>query len=179
MASSPVHHGDAFLGAVNFVIDTLEGGGRLTNHSTDAGRLTKWGISQRGNPDLDIAGLTRDDAIGVYFERYWVPCYGDNLPRPLALAVFAAYVNLPPREAARCLQRAVGRVAVDGVLGSQTLGAARRFKPESELRARFARECIEYYVRLCDSVPFHRPNLHGWIGRVTRVSDEAGKWGAE
>ena len=179
MASSPVYLGDPFVAAANFVIDSLEGGGRLTDHPSDAGKVTRWGISQRAHPQIDVRTLDRPGALRIYHDQYWLTCYGDNLDRPLALLVFAAWVNMPPREAAKCLQRAVTGVKVDGSLGSRTLGAARRFKPQSELRARFSRECIEYYIHLCERVPFHRPNLHGWIGRVCRVADEAGKWGAE
>ena len=177
MASSPVHHGDAFLGAVDFLIDVLEGGGRFSNRPDDAGGPTRWGISKKTYPALDIRNLTRDQAKQIYYDDFWIPCFGEALPAPLALAFFVTYVNLPPREAVKCLQRAVGTVKVDGMLGSQTLGTARRFTPQREIRARFARECVEYYARLCVARPFHRPNLHGWIGRVCRVADEAGRWG--
>lgn len=176
MASITAHHqdGDAFVGAVNFVIDVLEGGGRLIE---DSGGATRWGVSKRANPDLDIASLTRDEAVRIYHERYWLPCHGDQLPPPIALPFFAAYVNMSPRDATKCLQRALGTVKVDGVLGPKTLGAARRFRPQCELRARFTRACVEFYVALTERVPFYVRYRHGWIGRVARVADEAGAWG--
>jgi len=178
VATSPLHYGDTFRAAVDFVIDRLEGGGQFVDRPTDLGGPTKWGISQRQYPNLDIAKLTREGAVGIYYTDYWVPCYGDNMPPPLALLVFAAWVNMPPREVARCLQKAVGGVVVDGVLGSKTLGAVRKYTPQSELRARFSRECIGYYQRLVDRAPFHKPNLQGWIGRVLRVADEShDSWG--
>lgn len=179
MATSPVHYADAFRDAADFLIDVLEGGGQLTDNPNDAGRLTRWGISQRQYPALDIRNLTREQAIQIYYDDYWVPCYADNLPRPLALIVFCAWVNIGPRSTAMCLQRAVGTVEVDGRLGSRTLGAARRFRTELELRARLNREIIDFYTRLSTDKPFHRPNLKGWIGRVLRVADMAGQWAAE
>ena len=176
MASSPVHHGDAFLGAVDFLIDVLEGGGRYSDRNSDRGGRTKWGISERSYPGLDIRALTRDQATRVYYDDFWIPCYGDNLDAPLALAFFCCYVNLPPREAVKCLQRALETVKVDGRLGSQTLGTARRYRPQQTIRAQFAAECNLYYYRLCEALKDQKVNLKGWTRRVTKVSDEAGIW---
>lgn len=174
MATSPVHDGDAFVGAVRYLIDILEGGGQLVH---DSGGATHWGISERANPDVDVERLSREDAIRIYHDRYWRPCRGDDLPPAIALAYFAAFVNMKPDAATRCLQRAIGSVKVDGLLGPKTLGAARVFTPASELRARFTRSCVEYYLSLTEHVPFYLQYRHGWIGRVARVADEAGAWG--
>lgn len=179
MATSPVHYADTFREAVDFLIDVLEGGGKYTDRPSDPGGKTKWGISQKQYPALDIRNLSRDQAVQIYFDDYWVPCYGDNLPGPLALIVFCAWVNMPPAVVARCLQRAVGSVEVDGRLGSRTLGGARRYTPAYELRVRMNRECIGYYTRLVEAKPYLHANLNGWIGRVLRVADKAGEWGAE
>lgn len=164
---------DAFVAAVNYTIDTLEGGGRLTR---DTGGATRFGISKRGNPDVDVENLTRDDAVRLYHERYWLPARCDQLPAALALQFFVAYVNMPPKVAVRLLQAALG-VEQDGRIGPLTIGAAREFLPRSELRARFSRACLEYYIALAENRPVYRPYRHGWIGRVCRVADEAGRWG--
>ena len=37
----------------------------------DTGGLTKYGISARANPDIDVANLTIDDAKRLYKKRYW------------------------------------------------------------------------------------------------------------
>ena len=39
--------------------------------SRDPGGETKFGISKRAHPDLDIANLTRDQAGAVYRRDYW------------------------------------------------------------------------------------------------------------
>ena len=47
----------------------LEGG--LVNNPDDPGGLTKYGISQRAYPELDIERLTMEEAEWVYKVDYW------------------------------------------------------------------------------------------------------------
>lgn len=67
------------------IILAEEGG--LVNHPRDPGKLTNFGISQRGYPDLDIAHLTREQAIAIYRRDYWNPIKGDDLPAGLDLLI--------------------------------------------------------------------------------------------
>lgn len=57
-----------------------EGGDKYTNNPKDRGGETKFGISKRANPDLDIPNLTREKAVEVYRERYWNQIGADRLP---------------------------------------------------------------------------------------------------
>jgi lysozyme family protein len=50
-----------------------EGWSEITNDPDDPGGLTKYGLSKKYNPDLDIANLTLDEAMKVYKKRYWEP----------------------------------------------------------------------------------------------------------
>ena len=90
----------------------LEEGG-LSDHPQDPGGLTKYGISRRAYPDLDIRRLTMDDVIEIYRRDYWNPVCGTDLPASLALLVFDSAVNQGVGTAARLLQKAVG-VTADG-----------------------------------------------------------------
>lgn len=173
---SGARQGDPFTGAVRFLIDVLESS-EYTDRPGDAGGPTKFGISKSGHPSLDIEHLTRGDAVSIYHEHYWRPARCDVLPPGLSFAFFAAFVNMRPRSAVRCLQRAIGRVAVDGVLGPMTISAAQQYSPRYELRACFSRECIEHYLRIVRNHPPHVQFQRGWIGRACRVGDEAGAWG--
>ncbi len=56
-------------------------------------RGTKFGISAHAYPDLDIPGLTLDDAHAIYRRDYWDRIEADALPGPLALLAFDAAVN--------------------------------------------------------------------------------------
>ena len=46
-------------------------GTEYTDDTSDRGGATKFGISQKGNPDIDIPNLTEDSARKIYEERYW------------------------------------------------------------------------------------------------------------
>ena len=59
----------------------------------DKGGLTKFGISQRSYPNLDIANLTLDDAKKIYQRDYWQAMHCDALDWPLDLVVFDSSVN--------------------------------------------------------------------------------------
>ena len=54
--------------------------GGLSDHQQDPGGLTKYGISRRAYPDLDIRRLTMDDVIEIYRRDYWNPVHGTDLP---------------------------------------------------------------------------------------------------
>jgi hypothetical protein len=79
-----------FPEAFDFVIGR-EGG--YNNDPRDPGGETKYGISKRSYPDLDIASLTLDDARRIYQQHYWDRVGGDELPAPLALVVFDTAVH--------------------------------------------------------------------------------------
>jgi len=48
-----------------------EGWDKITDDPDDPGGLTKFGLSKKANPDLDIASITLDDARDIYKSRYW------------------------------------------------------------------------------------------------------------
>ena len=162
----------AFLHAVNFVIDRLEGGGILV---VDSGGLTRWGISKKANPDLDIESLTRDQAIEIYYSRYWIKYSIGLLPPPLSLQVFAQGVNAHPPTVIRFLQTIL-RVKMDGILGPKTAAAATNHPQPSELRAEFSEVTLRHYEELARNKPFFYRYLHGWRMRVCKLADEAGRW---
>ena len=69
----------------------LEGG--YSNDPNDPGGETKYGISKRYNPDVDVASLTLEQAKKIYLERYWIPAGCDNQPYPLDICLFDGAVN--------------------------------------------------------------------------------------
>ena len=93
------------------------------NNPDDPGGETKYGISKRAYPNVDIAGLTLGTAQAIYRADYWNAVQGDSLPWPFALLVFDCAVNQGQGIAQRLMQSALG-VAVDGVIGPKTIAAA-------------------------------------------------------
>jgi lysozyme family protein len=155
-----------FPAAVAFVIE-LEGGDKLVADPHDPGGLTKFGISSRANPDVDVRNLTRPQAEEIYRARYWLPIHGDELPGPLAMMTFDVAVNCGVDTAINMLQAAVG-VRNDGIMGSETLAAARRGMTLESLLQLVLRR-IEFYQRIVQTRPallcYHR----GWNLRLLRV----------
>ena len=112
--------GKAWQRAVDFVL-RHEGG--YVNDPDDPGGETKYGISKRAHPGLDIKQLNKMDAIRIYGADYWRPPGCHLLPWPLNLLLFDATVQHGAYMAIRLLQGPLG-VKVDGLNGLRTQIAA-------------------------------------------------------
>ena len=76
------------------VIDGLirrEGG--YVNSKNDPGGETRWGISKRYYPHLDIKNLTVEQAKAIYRKDYWGKLGADKLPAHMREIAFDAAVN--------------------------------------------------------------------------------------
>ncbi|MBP7991213.1 MAG: glycoside hydrolase family 108 protein [Rhodocyclaceae bacterium] len=94
--------------------------GGYVNNPRDPGGETKFGISKRAYPTLNIADLTLDDAKAIYKRDYWGRAQCDRLHPDVAFQVFDGAVNSGMGNSIRWLQEAAG-VAVDGIVGPLTL----------------------------------------------------------
>ena len=144
-----------------------EGGATITDDPRDPGGLTKFGISQRAFPDLDIRSLTEADAAAIYRREYWDRVKCDSLPAHLRLPVFDMAVNMGVSRAITLLQRACG-VVQDGLLGPNTIRAAERL-PEA-----LARLCAERALAYTGMRGFDTYG-RGWLRRTFSVALEAQK----
>ncbi len=79
-----------FAFSVGFVL-AHEGG--YVNDPKDPGGETKYGISKRAFPKLDIRALTKAQAREIYHRSYWLRVGADRLPTGLDLAAFDTAVN--------------------------------------------------------------------------------------
>jgi lysozyme family protein len=145
------------------VIIGLEGG--LVNNPNDPGGLTKFGISKRSYPNLDIANLTYEQAQAIYFRDYWVPLRCSQLPKQLDLYVLDAGVNQGVHSAIIMLQAASGLPPAqqDGQLGLITLAAANKCAP--------MRFMAERMLRYAASPKFHIFGL-GWAIRLFNITSK-------
>jgi len=82
--------------AIKFVLK-WEGG--YSNDLNDPGGETKYGISKRSYPELDISKLTLKQAKEIYYQNYWLKCGCDSLPYPFNIVVFDTAVNMGRRRA--------------------------------------------------------------------------------
>lgn len=152
---------DLFPAAVKLL---LEEEGVLSDRQSDLGGLTKYGISQKAYPHLDIRSLTITQAKGIYLTDYWLKCGCDKMPWWAALIVFDCAVNQGEGVARRLIQQTV-RAFQDGIIGPKTISLI-RLKDPVEGIARF-----QGYrgVRYADTATFVQNGL-GWMTRLSRVS---------
>ena len=101
----------------------LEHEGGYVNHPSDPGGETKYGISKRAYPDVDIAELTKDDAADLYKRDYWDRIKGDDLPVGVACVVMDYAVNSGISRASKALQSVCGIANGDGFIGPASLSA--------------------------------------------------------
>ena len=151
-----------FEQAVGFVLEQ-EGG--TSDLPADSGGLTKFGISKHNHPDLDIANLTKEQAIEIYRADYWRKLRCDELPNGLDLLVFDAAANQGPAGAAKMLQ-SVLNVTQDGIVGPSTVEAARR--SPNVVTDYLARRMYQYAL-ISQIVTFGA----GWYGRLARAAQMA------
>lgn len=144
----------------DYIERVLSHEGGYVNDPRDPGGETRWGISKRSYPHVDIKRLTRDDAITIYERDFWRRVQGDRLPRQFAFQALDAAVNHGIENAVRWMQRAAG-VADDGYIGPMTLAAVARTDP-ADLVLKFNAERLEFYARLSTFDAFGR----GWTRRV-------------
>jgi lysozyme family protein len=95
----------------------------------DPGGETKFGISKRQYPQLDITNLTIEQAKAIYKKDYWDVIKGDQLPFPLNVFVFDSSVNQGTAAATRLLQKTLN-VTQDGIISVQTLQRAQAANKE-------------------------------------------------
>lgn len=101
---------------------TLRWEGGYVNDPHDPGGETKFGISKRAYPKVDIKNLTEEKAKEIYKKDYWDKVKGDDLPIGVDTMVFDAAVNSGVGASAKWLQACLG-VTVDGDIGPKTLAA--------------------------------------------------------
>lgn len=134
--------------------------GGYSNHPEDPGGETKYGITKRDYPDLDIKNLTVEQAKRIYRSNYWDTVRGDFLPSHVATLVFDSAVNQGPGRAIRFMQKAL-KVDADGVIGPKTIKAAQSIDPE-EFTVKFMAERALHYASLSTFPTFGR----GWMRRL-------------
>lgn len=144
-----------FDGSFGRLIDH-EGG--YVNDPADPGGETKYGISKRSYPQVDIKNLSLQDAKNIYYRDFWQPL-GDAHPA-IKFQAFDFAVNSGIQTAIRKLQAAVD-VADDGHWGPRSAAALQAMELNDVLM-RFASQRLRYMTKL-KNWPQHGA---GWANRI-------------
>ena len=132
----------------------FEGG--YSDDPADPGGETRWGISKRAYPNVNIKALTREQAADIYARDYAKPFLG--LHPALGFQLFDFSVNAGVDKAVRALQIVLG-VTVDGKLGPMTRAAV---KDPVNVAIQLLAERLEFYTDIQGWARFGR----GWAKRV-------------
>ena len=171
----------------------IEREGGYSNHPSDRGGATKYGITEAVARAHGYSGamrnLPRDEAAAIYRRLYWVrPRFDQVAKRSARIAgeLFDTGVNMGPAVAATFLQRALSALnrdrkdypdlVPDGRIGAATLGALDAFL---KVRGRANGEAVllraldalqgERYLRLAERRPANEAFLYGWL--ANRLGD--------
>lgn len=163
-----------------FVNDPDDPGG-ATNHGVTIHTLRRLGLDVNGDGAVNVAdvrALTRDQAVQIFIKHYYERPDIAAVPAALQPSLFDMYVNAGS-QAVKILQRLLNQmgydVAVDGVIGPQTLAAARDAADPDEMLLRDAYGVARrnYYLDLADRRPASRKYARtrvggkgGWIKRA-------------
>lgn len=124
------------------------------------GGPTKWGISKRSYPDLDIENLTVEDAARIYRYDYIRPLNIDMFEDGVAYQLLDFAVNSGQNNAVKCLQKEL-QVEVDGIIGRKTMEAILERK-ESDLVQLIIASRISFMTNLKN----WPENSKGWMNRM-------------
>ena len=146
----------------------LEHEGGYVNDPKDLGGETKYGITKRFYPGVNIKELTKEKAKQIYKDDYWDKNRVEEVPQELWYIYFDMCVNMGRKTAVKILQRAANssghRLQVDGGMGPVTVKGLQNISVE---RVRAYR--IKYYVDLINSKPEQEKFYYGWFRRTMEV----------
>lgn len=134
--------------------------GGYVNDPRDPGGETKFGISKRSYPMLDIPNLTEDDAAKIYARDYWKSAACEEYRPAIALAVFDSAVNQGVKAAVSLIQAAAG-ARIDGIPGVRTIEAINA-EDDRRLLLRFIKRRWDRYQDTGGAGVF----LRGWTRRL-------------
>jgi lysozyme family protein len=160
-------YSDKFLKAFDYLLKH-EGG--YSNDLQDAGGETKYGISKRSYPHLDIKNLTRDQACQIYFIDFWLKCKCESInDGNIAAKLFDLAVHAGIPQAVKLIQRALRAagypVIEDGLIGSVTLSAINKADP-TDLLAALKSEAAGYYRLIAGTNTSQQKFIEGWLNRA-------------
>jgi lysozyme family protein len=158
---------EKFQKAVCVVIQN-EGG--YVNNAEDPGGETKYGISKRMYPSIDIKTLTIKQAEEIYYKDYWLPYKYDNINDiNIVSKIFDIAVNIGNASAHILLNRALRAMEYKTVESKALDDATFAIVNSCDIKcllASFRSEAAGYYRILASQNPRFVRFLKGWLCRA-------------
>lgn len=146
-----------------------EGGSKVVNDPADPGGVTKYGISKRTHPDVDVANLTYEQARAIYQAEYLTGPHIDRIEDEfLREHVFDYAVHSGPAAAIKALQRLLG-LPQSGILDQPTLHKLHSTPMSFRFYLAYMRERLVFLARVIQKRPSSLKYLAGWTSRVLSV----------
>ena len=145
------------------IIFRHEGG--YVNDPNDPGGETKFGISKRSYPGLDIKNLSKEKAKEIYWNDFYQKMkIGHIADEDISLQMFDFGVNAGGN-AVKTMQNILN-LKPDGVIGNDTLNAVNSYPDQAKLHNLFVDARVQYYKTLVEKRPASTKYLDGWLNRV-------------
>lgn len=152
------------------------------NSKFDNGGETKFGITKKTYPEIDIPNLTLEEAKNIYFYDFWncdLLTLSNIKDKEIAIELFDTSVNMGQEVAGKFLQTVLNHMnrnnrlykdlIVDGWLGAITLNALeivlKRGEKQKLLKA-LNGEQYKRYVEIILRDSTQENNFVGWLERV-------------
>lgn len=144
--------------------------GSYINNPSDKGGETKYGISKRSYPNVDIKNLTLEQAKEIYKRDFWdIGKFNDIKDGRISTKLFDLSVNMGLLQANKIMQRALRALGFnlkeDGIIGSATLGAING-SDSSKLIIAIRSEAAGFYRLLASKHAPQNVFLNGWLTRA-------------
>lgn len=155
--------------------------GGWSNHKADPGGATMKGVTQRvydayrtrrGLALQSVRLISEVELRDIYRKQYWDAVKGDKLPAGIDYVVFDGAVNSGPAQSIKWLQRALGTVKVDGVIGEATLAAVETYPDHDRLIGIILDRRLAF-LKALSTWPYFKG---GWSSRVEQVKQIGQAW---
>lgn len=153
---------DNFNKIISLILE-IEGG--YVFDKNDPGGETKYGISKKTFPELDIKNLTIDEAKTIYFKDFWIKIRADEFNGPLKYLIFDSAINQGRSGAVKILQKTLGATET-GVIDDQLISKANR---RSGVHIQFTSYRIDKYRNSSNADLYFR----GWAKRTLKVFEKS------
>lgn len=147
--------------------------GYLSDNPNDSGGLTKFGISQKSYPNLDIAKITQEEAADIYRNDFYNSLKIEMIKdEKIAYEVFDYAVNGGITSSAIALQASLhylgSKIVIDGEVGLKTISECNSYKDQSLLLYVLTSFRMHKYFNICDKWPKNLEFFEGWARRTRR-----------